>query len=479
MLRRAHCRVPCITHKTHRNPIVPCISKRNFAITTSTLSVAAPIVGAVALGAFTAYRYKVAGPDEYLVRTGLGIKDISIAKQGWLWPFQKYSYISMVPTNYTFSLNSMSQEKIPFVLPGVFTIGPKNDVNALTNYVRTIGNGANISTIVLGILEGETRVLSSKMAIEQIFNDRQAFKNTIISNVQEELDKFGLLIYNANIQELLDSTDSRYFFNMRQKKSSEAENEAKVHVSEATKMGDIGKKEREAETRQRNAQLEAESVLRENERQQEIEKSKAALEVVKSEAFRLRTLADIEALCATQARETDLQREVEQKRIAMETEKMRAVEMVKAQVHAEAQIKESEGMAQSIKLKADADLYAKQAEAQGVQSLLDAQASGLRNIVNTFNGDTDAFTRYLMVKERVYVDIARENALAIKGLQPKIVQWNTGSDQKNAITDILKLIPPVFSTIHDQTGIKPPGWLMQMPESVTEIPKNTNLGDKV
>lgn len=55
------------------------------------------------------------------------------------------------------------------------------------------------------------RILSAQLTVEQIFNDRKAFKETIITNVQEELELFGLQIYNANIKELQDSPGSEYF----------------------------------------------------------------------------------------------------------------------------------------------------------------------------------------------------------------------------------------------------------------------------
>lgn len=61
------------------------------------------------------------------------------------------------------------------------------------------------------MLEGEVRILSAQLTVEQIFNDRKAFKETIITNVQEELELFGLQIYNANIKELQDSPGSEYF----------------------------------------------------------------------------------------------------------------------------------------------------------------------------------------------------------------------------------------------------------------------------
>ena len=33
-------------------------------------------------------RYKVSKPDQYLVRTGLGISDMSISRKAIVWPFQ-------------------------------------------------------------------------------------------------------------------------------------------------------------------------------------------------------------------------------------------------------------------------------------------------------------------------------------------------------------------------------------------------------
>ena len=46
---------------------------------------AAVIVGA---GLFLATRYKVSKPEQFLVRTGLGIKDMSISRTGIVFPFQ-------------------------------------------------------------------------------------------------------------------------------------------------------------------------------------------------------------------------------------------------------------------------------------------------------------------------------------------------------------------------------------------------------
>ena len=75
-----------------------------------------------------------------------------------------------------------------FILPAVFTIGTKNDTELLIKYAKILENADNkddntISSIILGILEGQTRTLSSRMTTEKIFNDRKLFKEIIIKNV--------------------------------------------------------------------------------------------------------------------------------------------------------------------------------------------------------------------------------------------------------------------------------------------------------
>ena len=78
---------------------------------------------------------------------------------------------------------------------------------------------------------------------------------------------------------------------------------------------------------------------------------------------------------ATQMRLAELQKEVEKMKIATKTEELRAIEMSKAQVHAEmaikkaegdalSSIKKAEGEANALRLTADASRYAKEQEAE-------------------------------------------------------------------------------------------------------------------
>ena len=402
--------------------------------------------GVTVMGVITicASRYKVADANQYVVRTGLGIQDISIDKKCILWPFQQCKFINMHPENYEFELSALSVEKIPFRLPGFFTIGPKDDKESLVKYVRLLSD-RDIHTMILGVLEGETRILSSKMTLEEIFNNRQVFKETIIQGVQSELDQFGLIIYNANIKEMKDSDESKYFHNMMQKKESETANMAKVDVSEANKRGNIGEKEREATTRQQISKFEAETIGKENFNKQEIITSNAEVDVTKARATQLATIARVESEANSSMREYELMQEVQKRKADAELAAYKATLYVPKVVEAD-----------TIRLMADAKLYEKQQEASGVKALYQAQSDGLNKLCSSLNGNQNSLMQFLMMDKGQYQILAEANAKAFQGLNPKITMFNNSTASSNTesdpIKDIFKMLPMGFMYLNDQLG---------------------------
>lgn len=83
-------------------------------------------------------------------------------------------------------------------------------------------------------------------------------------------------------------------------------------------------------------------------------------------------------------------------------------------------------------------------------------------------GGPQGLLQYIMLETGTHEKLALANAKAINGLQPKVTVWNTGegsagsNDGMGAIRNIMQSLPPLFSTINDQTGIAPPNWLAQM-----------------
>lgn len=82
--------------------------------------------------------YHVSDANSYLVITGGGIKDISIVKKAFVYPWQKHSIISISPFDFEITLQAMTCEKLQFSLPAVFTIGPDDTADSLRKYAKIL-----------------------------------------------------------------------------------------------------------------------------------------------------------------------------------------------------------------------------------------------------------------------------------------------------------------------------------------------------
>lgn len=435
-----------VTHRAVRCCAKPRSDRRTFITETPT------VIGIAAVAISTSFlysRYKIATPNQYLVKTGLGIDDIKIYKKTIVWPGQSLTVIGMHPENYEFQLSALSIEKIPFILPGFFTIGPKDDSESLTKYVRFLG-GKDIHQMILGILEGETRILSSKMTLEEIFNNRQSFKETIIKGVQEELDQFGLLIYNANIKEMRDGEESKYFHNMMQKKESETANMAKVDVAEANKRGKVGEKEREAQTRQQIALLEAATIRKENESRADIQMSNTELAVTTSQTNQTSAIAQIESQSNSNIRQHEMEVTVQEKKQAAEIATAKANKLAPAVVDAEI-----------TRTLADAELYKEQQRAQAIRATYMAKADGIQELLVALNGNTQALIHFLTLDTEQILKVANANVQCfqgiVQGLGPKmtILNANSGSNDQpsNPIGDLTKMLPMSLMYLSEQLGL--------------------------
>lgn len=88
-------------------------------------------------------------------------------------------------------------------------------------------------------------------------------------------------------------------------------------------------------------------------------------------------------------------------------------------------------------------------------------------------GGPQGLMQYMMLQNNTYERLANANAKAINGLSPKINVWHTGNqsgeggagaDPSAPIRNLFQNLPPLLSTINDQTGITPPQWLVGMPQ---------------
>lgn len=325
--------------------------------------------------------------------------------------------------------------------------------------------------------------------------------------------------YNANVKELQDTPGSEYFAFLSRKAHEGALNQAKVDVADARMRGEVGEAEKQGLTKREIAKIHAATAVLETERKAEKATADAKLTDKEIQIEKDLNLARIQAKRAAEARDAELQRELEKKRAEMELERLRAKDVTKAkiqkesdqekadadlytqqkaadalkykqQVAADAQVYEEKAGAEanlySQQQNADADFYVKkrQAEAKFIAAEREAeaafiaqqkQAEGLKQMAGAYAelskalGGPQGLMQYLMLQNGTYERLAEANAQAIHGLQPKINVWNTGAqgdmaDPTAPIRNLFQSLPPLLSTINDQTGISPPSWLAQMPQ---------------
>lgn len=182
----------------------------------------------------------------------------------------------------------------------------------------------------------------------------------MFEKVQMELNQFGLLIYNANVKQLVDVQGHEYFSYLGQKTQMEAANQAKVDVAEAKMKGEIGSKLREGQTLQNASKIDAETKIFstnrqgegrkeeikvkaevkifENEREADVAEANAELATKKARWAQQSQMAEVVAAKAVAIREAELQREVEQKNAMTQTEKLKAEFLSKASVEYEIKV---------------------------------------------------------------------------------------------------------------------------------------------
>lgn len=427
----------------------------DHAITTKVV-----VVGSAATVGLLA-RYRISQPHQFLVRTGLGIRNVKLSKQGIQWPFQTAQFVDVTPKQYNFSLGAMSSEKLQFLMPGVMTIGPRLDEPSLDKYAQLLSSG-DPSRLIHGIIEGETRIIAASMKMDTLFQDRAGFKEAITKGVESELEAFGLQVYNANLMELEDTAGSEYFKYQRQKAREGANNEAKVDVAQAQMLGNVGAKEREMQQRQAQASMERQAQETEMQNQQALEKAKMELEQFRIQYHRQNETSRVEADQAVAMRNTELQAQLEELRYHQELKRGRAEQLVAAEIQASKAITQAEGEAEAQRRAANAELYVAQLKAEATQTTLEAEAAGVNKVIAALGGQPSAFLWYRMLEKDTLQQLAAENAKAVQNLQPKITVWNTGNGSggtTNPLESIQKLfqfLPPILTTIAEQTGMQIP-----------------------
>ena len=452
----------------------------------------------VAAVMFFAQRYKRCPPDQIMViygrteRTADGRPKPSKVLHGGaalVWPLiQDYAYISLKPMTIRIPLeNALSQQNIRINVPSTFTIGVSTEPSIMANAAeRLLGfKVEDIEEMAKEIIFGQLRLTVSTLTIEQINQDRDAFLELIQRNVGAEMRKVGLFLINVNIVDITDEAD--YIASIGKKAAASAVEQARVDVAEAEKRGAIGKAEAdqlrrtqvaaadaEAEKGEKSAEADRRVFVQEQEALAIAGENSSAAEIARVNA----DLAEQEAIAKQRADVATAQAEAEiQKALYQEEEqKLRASEIAREKVAKEqveiAAEAEAERQRRIARGEADAILAKYEAEASGVQQVLDAKAQGYNNLVASAAGDPKAAATLLMV-EKIEAMVNAQTE-AIRNLKiDKITVWDSGNDAdgnsatSNFVSSLVQSLPPIHD-VAKMSGVELPDYLGSMTDDSNE-----------
>lgn len=399
----------------------------------------------------------------------------------FVWPvIQSYQYLDLTPISIAVDLRSaLSRQNIRIDVPSIFTVGISTEPGVMQNAAeRLLGlKLSEIQELAKDIIFGQLRLVIATMDIEEINTDRDKFLEAVSRNVETELKKIGLRLINVNVTDISD--ESGYISALGKEAAAKAINDAKKNVAEKERDGSIGEALAQKDQRIQVASANSMAIQGENNAKIEVANSEAVRREKAAEAMRLAIAA--EKVQAAKALEEAYvaEKEAELSRSAREKATLEADVIVKAEINkreielaAEAEAEKTRRQAAG---EADA-IYAKmEAQARGMQEILEKQAAGFEKIVAAAGGDAKN-AMMLMLADKME-NLMKIQVEAIRDLKiDKVTVWDSGAgangDGKgstaNFISGLMKSVPPM-NELFEMAGMQLPEFLgKKMDPATTE-----------
>lgn len=448
------------------------------------------IVGAAAVGLiilmalFFVARYKRCPSDKILVvygRTGQGSAKTLAGGAVFVWPvIQDYEYLDLTPISIDVDLRgALSKQNIRVNVPSRFTVGVSNEPGVMVNAAeRLLGKSTDqIRDISKDIIFGQLRLVVATMDIEEINSDRDKFLSNVASNVGAELRKIGLQLINVNVTDIQD--ESGYIEALGKEAAAKAINDAKKSVAEKNRDGSIGEaqanqikrvqvSEADAIAKVGEAAAEANAIDGENEAAIRVAASNAERRQKEAEALRIATASEKIQAAKSLEEAYKAEQEAEMARAKREKATQEADTIVNAEI-AKRQLEiDAEAQAEQIrrlaKGEADAIFLKKEAEARGIQEILNKQAAGFEKIVQATGGNSKEAV--LMIIADKLEELVKTQVDAIKNIKiDKVTVWEGGSSKEgegNAtsrfVSGLYKSVPPL-TDLFNMAGMNLPDYL--------------------
>ena len=402
----------------------------------------------------------------------------------FIWPvIQSYEYLDLTPISINVDLtNALSHQNIRVDVPSRFTVGISTEQGVMQNAAeRLLGLKLNeIQELAKDIIFGQLRLVIATMDIEEINTDRDKFLEAVSHNVETELKKIGLRLINVNVTDITD--ESGYIEALGKEAAAKAINDAKKSVAEKNRDGSIGEAVAVKDQRISVAESNATAIAGENESKAAVALSDAIRREKEAEAQRRAVAAEKIAQAKALEEAYVAEQSAERARAERELATKQADIITAAQVEKERKELEAEAIAEQTRRKAkgeaDAIFATMEAQARGVQEVLEKQAEGFKKIIEAANGDASAAVQLMLVDK--IEDLVKIQVEAIKNLNiDKITVWDSMGGENgtpttaNFLSGIMKSVPPLNETLK-MAGIQIPEYLgKQIEEKEEKEPQAT------
>ena len=331
----------------------------NF-VNTGTLTVFLLIVIAVLLVAYITSRFKVAGANEALIRSGRiggGSAELRVVRGGAIIVlplFHKLGRLKLTARQINVNLaDAVSRQGIKVAVQGVATFKIGADDESIRNAAERFleSKDEEVDSIVKNVLEGSLRSIVGTLTIEELNLDRQKFQQAVQDAAKGDLATSGLQIDSFTIQAIRD--ESGYMDLIGQQETARRERDARMAKAGADQEAAV----REAEAEQIKINAARDVSLRRAETETQV----AAAEARAAQAG---PLAQAEATQEVMRKQTELA-ELE---AARKEKELLTTTVRPAEAEAEALVRRAEG-------EKSARIAQAQAEAERVKLAGQAEAS--------------------------------------------------------------------------------------------------------
>ena len=317
-------------------------------IGSGTLAVLIVLAIIVLLVAYVTGRFKVAGANEALVRTGglvrapAQLKVVRAGRVVVLPLVHKLGRLHLSARQINVNLSdAVTKQGIKCAVQGVATVKIGGDDESIRNAAeRFVDREDQIESIVKNVLEGSLRSIVGTLTVEELNYDRQKFQQEVQSAAKGDLATSGLTIDNFTIQAIRDEVG--YMDLIGQQETARRERDARMAKATADQEAAV----REAEVQQIKLNAQRDVALR----QAEVQALTAAAEAKAAQAGPLAQAAAQQEVVRQQTELAQLEADRTQKELITST-------IRPAEAEADAQVKRAEGdkLARIAEAQADAE----------------------------------------------------------------------------------------------------------------------------